>query len=101
MSKKGITISGEDALLYAGAAALAVGVLYFAVRKVPAAAVSGVADAVTVAGRATGIIAAPGSVYENRGPIGSAANVANNLSGGLLERAGRWLGQRVADLRGL
>jgi hypothetical protein len=93
-------VTSRDALGFAGAAALSVGVLYVVVRFGPSAVVAGVGDAVGPAARATGVDTTD-TPYEGYGAAGVAGNVTNKISGGGFELVGRWIGQRVADLRGL
>jgi hypothetical protein len=69
-----------------GVGALAVvGVLWY-FRKQAAAAVQAVADV------------NKGTPYEGAGVVGTAGNIANQVSGGVLADIGSWLGGKVYDI---
>jgi hypothetical protein len=92
-------IDSDQALQFAAAAGITALALFAVLRFAPGAAAAGAGDAVKAVGKATGIDPA-GTRYEGAGAVGGVANVANNALGGLPERFGSWIGQRLADLRG-
>lgn len=78
---------------FAIAAAVVVGVVYFATRAVAKQAAAAVGGVVSGNNAITS-----GTVYQGAGIVATPAAIANSASGGLLESLGSWLGGKVYDL---